>query len=67
MGFAIGVAMIILLGLPQQRDFLRRYAGQPKTDVYFVMLFEVGLAVAGALTSAWAGYGLRYLLTLLQR
>ena len=48
MGFAIGVAMIILLGLPQQRDFLRRYAGQPKTDVYFVMLFEIGLAVAGA-------------------
>jgi hypothetical protein len=64
LGFAIGAAMIVLLGLPQQRDFLRRYAGQPKTDVYFVMLFEIGLAVAGALASAWVGYGLRYLLAL---
>ena len=67
MGFAIGVAMIILLGLPQQRDFLRRYAGQPKTDVYFVMLFEIGLAVAGALASAWVGFGLRSLVAWLQR
>jgi hypothetical protein len=33
MGFAIGAGMIVLLGLPQQRDFLRRFAGQPKTDV----------------------------------
>jgi hypothetical protein len=49
--------MIVLLGLPQRRDFLRRYAGQPKTEVYFVMLFEVGLAVAGAL--AGHGWGLR--------
>ena len=59
--------MIVLLGLPQQRDFLRRYAGQPKTDVYFVMLFEIGLTVVGALASAWVGFGLRFLLARLQR
>jgi len=31
------------------------------------MLFEVGLAVAGAFTSAWVGFGLRYLVARLQR
>ena len=67
MGFAVGAALIVLLGLPQQRDFLRRFAGQPKTDVYFVMLFEVGLAIAGAFASAWVGFGLRYLVARLQR
>ena len=67
MGFAIGAAMIVLLGLPQQRDFLRRYAGQPKTDVYFVMLFDIGLAVAGALAGAWVGFGLRYVLARVRR
>jgi hypothetical protein len=67
MGFSIGAAMIVLLGLPQRRDFLRRYADQPKTDVYFVMLVEIGLAVAGALASAWVGFGLRYLVAWLQR
>ena len=60
--FAICASLIIMLGIPQRQDFLKRFAGQPKTDVYFAMLFEVGLAVAGALASAWAGYGLRLLL-----
>ena len=60
--FAICASLIIVLGLPQQHDLLKRFAGQPKTDVYFVILFEVGLAVAGALASAWVGYGLRLLL-----
>jgi hypothetical protein len=60
--FAICASLIIVLGLPQKHDFLKRFAGQPKTDVYFVIVFEVGLAVAGALASAWVGYGLRLLL-----
>jgi hypothetical protein len=60
--FAICASLVIVLGLPQQHDFLKRFAGQPKTDVYFVILFEVGLAVAGALASAWVGYELRLLL-----
>ena len=60
--FAICASLIIVLGLPQKHDFLKRFAGQPKPDVYFAILFEVGLAVVGALASAWTGYGLRLLL-----
>jgi hypothetical protein len=47
---------------PQQSAYLKRYAGQPKTDVALVMLFEVGFGVFGAFASAWVGYGLRLLL-----
>ena len=60
-GFAIGASLIVLFGIPQQLALLKRYRGQPKADIVLVMLFEVGLAVAGVLASAWAGYGLRYL------
>jgi hypothetical protein len=60
--FAICASLIVAFGIPQQRQALRRYAGQPKTDIVIVMLFEVGLAVAGALASAWIGYGMRHLL-----
>ena len=61
-GFALGASLILLLGLPQHLDLLKRYVGQPKTDVYFAILFEVGLAVAGAFAGAWTGYALRLLL-----
>jgi hypothetical protein len=57
--FAICGVFVVILGLPAQLDILRRYAGQPKTDVVLVMLFETGLAIAGTFASAWAGYGLR--------
>jgi hypothetical protein len=60
--FAIGASLIVLFGLPQQSAYLKRYAGQPKTDVVLVMLFEVSFGVFGAFASAWAGYGLRLLL-----
>jgi hypothetical protein len=62
--FAIGAALILLFGLPHQLRFLRRYAGQPKTDIVLAMLFGVGLAIVGVLMSAWAGYGLGYILRL---
>jgi hypothetical protein len=55
-GFAIAASMLVLVGLPQQLALLQRYAGQPKTDIILGMLFESGLAVAGAFVSAWAGY-----------
>jgi hypothetical protein len=61
-GFAIAASMFVLLGLPQYLALLKRYAGQPKTDIIFSVVFEVGLAVAAALTSAWVGYGLRLFL-----
>ena len=64
-GFAIGASLIILFGIPEQLRILRRYAGQPKTDIVLAMLLQVSLAVAGVYASAWAGYGLRYLLALL--
>jgi hypothetical protein len=61
-GFAIGASVLVLLGIPQQLALLKRYAGQPKTDIILTMMFEVGLAVAGAFVSAWAGYFLVLLL-----
>ena len=63
--FAISASLTIVFGIPQQVQFLKRYAGQPKTDIVLAMLFEVGLAVAGTFASAWAGYGLRYFLAML--
>ena len=60
--FAISASLILLLGSPKHLDFLRRFAGQSRTDVYFVILFEVGLAIAGAFASAWTGYALLLLL-----
>ncbi len=63
-GFAVAASLIVVFGIPQQLEHLKRYAGQPKTDIVLVMLFEVALAVGGAFASAWAGYGLRYFLVL---
>ena len=63
--FGLGVIAIIVLGLPTHRDTLKEYAGQPKTDVLFGMLFEIGLVAAGVSDSAWTGYGLRLFLRLL--
>jgi hypothetical protein len=60
--FAVGAGMIVLLALPEQRQILKQYRGQPVTDIVLAMAFKVGMAVAGAFVSAWAGYGLRYLL-----
>lgn len=62
LAFAIGGLLIILLGSPQHLDLLKRFAGQPKADIYFVIVSEVGLALAGALASAWTGYALLLLL-----
>ena len=59
----LGVLAVVVLGLPTHLDTLKEYAGQPKTDVLFGLLFEVGLAATGA--SAWMGYGVRLFLSLL--
>jgi hypothetical protein len=59
--FAISAALILLFGIPQHLDLLKRFAGQPRTDVYFAIP-EVGLAIAGAFASAWTGYALLLLL-----
>ena len=59
--FAIGAAAIVLLGIPQQRERLKRYRGHPKTDIVFAMLFDFGLAIAGTFAIAWFGYYLALL------
>ena len=56
MGFAIAASMLVLVAVPQQLELLKRYAGEPKTDIVLGMLFESGMAVAGAFVSAWVGY-----------
>jgi hypothetical protein len=60
--FAVGASLIVLLGIPQQLEDLKRYRRQPKADVILGMIFRVVLAIVGAFASAWAGYGLRYVL-----
>jgi hypothetical protein len=59
-GFAIGASMIVLLSVPEQREVLSRYRGQPKT--IFVILLYLGLVTGGAFVSAWLGYFLVLLL-----
>jgi hypothetical protein len=60
-GFAIGASMIVLFSIPEQRDILRRYRGQPKADIVLVILLYLGLVIAGAFASAWCGYFLALL------
>ena len=60
-GFAIGASLIVLFGIPQQREILRRYRGYPKTDIVFAILFDLALVIAGAFASAWFGYFLALL------
>jgi hypothetical protein len=60
--FAIGASLILLRGIEQLRELFICYSAQPKTDVVLVKIFEIGLAVVGALASAWAGYRLRLLM-----
>jgi hypothetical protein len=55
-GAALGALFIVLLSIPQQRDTLRGYRGEPKTDIVLSMLFLVSMAAAGSLASAWLGY-----------
>ena len=39
-GFAIAASMLVLVAIPQQLELLKRYAGEPKTDIVLGMLFE---------------------------
>ena len=42
-GFAIAASMLVLVAIPQQLELLKRYAGEPKTDIVLGMLFESGM------------------------
>jgi hypothetical protein len=59
--FGISGGLVVAFGLPDQIHALRPYRGQPKADIILVILFRAALAVVLTFASAWAGYGLRYL------
>jgi hypothetical protein len=63
--FAGGALLMIASSTPEKVRTLRRYRGEGVTDVVIAMLMEMTLNVAGALVSAWAGYGLRLYLMFL--
>ena len=55
---------MIASSAPEKVQLLRRYRGEGVTDVVIAMLLQIALNVAGALVSAWAGYGFRLYLML---
>lgn len=61
-GSALGAILIALLNVRKQRETLRGYRGEPKTDIILAMLLFVGLAAVGVLASAWLGYFVAMLL-----
>ena len=57
--FAGGTFLMIASSAPAKVQTLKRYRGEGVTDVVIAMLLEIALNIAGALLSAWAGYGFR--------
>ena len=60
--FTVGVAFIVVLAILEHVEILKRYRGQPKTDVVLALGVKVSIAIVGVFASAWSGYGLRLLL-----
>jgi len=65
--FAVGAFLMVAFRIPEQVQTMKRYAGQPSTDIVLAMMLEAALNIAGAFAAAWAGYGLRLLLMLFSR
>jgi hypothetical protein len=63
--FAVGALLMIAASAPEKIETLWRYKGEGVTDVVIAMLMQIAMNVAGALVSAWAGYGFRQYLTFL--
>ena len=63
--FAGGAFLMIASSAPEKVQTLRRYRGEGVTDVIIAMLLQIALNLAGALMSAWAGYGFRLYLMLI--
>jgi hypothetical protein len=61
-GFAGGALLMIASSTPERLQVLRSYRREPVADIVIAILLEVTLNVAGALASAWTGYGLRLFL-----
>jgi hypothetical protein len=65
--FAGGAVLLIAYSIPEKIQYLLRHRHEPNTDIVLKTLSAIGLCLAGALGSAWAGYGVRLLLRLLLR
>ena len=66
--FAGATFLMIAASAPEKVEALRRYRGEGVADVVIAMLSQIAMNVAGALVSAWAGYGFRqYLMFLWSR
>ena len=63
--FAGAASLMIAASAPEKVEALRRYRGEGVADVVIAMLSQIAMNVAGALVSAWAGYGFRQYLTFL--
>ena len=63
--FAGGAFLMIAASAPEKIETLWRHKGEGVTDVVIAMLLQIAMNVAGALVSAWAGYGFRQYLTFL--
>lgn len=64
---AFGAMVMVAFCLPENIKTVKRYAGEPSTDIAFAILMQWLVNVAGAFASAWAGYGLRLLLLFFTR
>ena len=53
--------MVVLFSIPEQRDILECYRGQPKNDVVLVILLYLGLVMVDAFASAWLGNFLAFI------
>jgi hypothetical protein len=51
--------LMIVSTAPEKVQALRRYRGEGTADIVIAMMLQTTLNVAGALASAWAGYGFR--------
>lgn len=63
--FAGGAVLLIAYSIPEKMQLLWHHRHEPKADVVLDTLSTLGLNLAGALGSAWAGYGIRLLLRFL--
>jgi hypothetical protein len=64
---SVGAFLMVAFCLPENIRTIKQYAGEPSTDIVFAIVLQWVLNITGALTSAWAGYGLRLLLLFFRR
>jgi hypothetical protein len=66
--FAGGAFLMIVSSAPEKVQALWRYRREGTADLVIAIVLETTLNIAGALASAWAGYGFRqYLMFLTSR